>query len=171
MPENEMGLTHKTTRRRFMASGLAAAALAPGLSRGGSLAVSSPDGLLTIGFEPGALSWSITWKGRPVLLPSRLGLVVDGLRMPGLKVAGSKRASRNEVWRQVYGERSEVVDRCNELSVELRDENGGGLDIVFRAYNEGPKGNRECDFLKLRRALAEATPWTDELTESIQPKG
>lgn len=40
----------------------------------------------------------------------------------------------------------------------------------FRAFNEGPKGNREADFIKLRRALAKATPWTDELTESILPK-
>jgi 6-oxo-cyclohex-1-ene-carbonyl-CoA hydrolase len=40
----------------------------------------------------------------------------------------------------------------------------------FRAFNEGPKHNREVDFIKLRRALAAATPWTDELTESILPK-
>jgi 6-oxo-cyclohex-1-ene-carbonyl-CoA hydrolase len=40
----------------------------------------------------------------------------------------------------------------------------------FRAFNEGPKHNREVDFIKLRRALADGTPWTDELTESILPK-
>jgi 6-oxo-cyclohex-1-ene-carbonyl-CoA hydrolase len=40
----------------------------------------------------------------------------------------------------------------------------------FRAFNEGPRHNREVDFIKLRRALAEATPWTDELTESVLPK-
>jgi 6-oxo-cyclohex-1-ene-carbonyl-CoA hydrolase len=40
----------------------------------------------------------------------------------------------------------------------------------FRAFNEGPKHNREVDFIKLRRALAQATPWTDELTESILPR-
>jgi 6-oxo-cyclohex-1-ene-carbonyl-CoA hydrolase len=40
----------------------------------------------------------------------------------------------------------------------------------FRAFNEGPRHNREADFIKLRRALAEAQPWTDELTESILPK-
>jgi 6-oxo-cyclohex-1-ene-carbonyl-CoA hydrolase len=40
----------------------------------------------------------------------------------------------------------------------------------FRAFTEGPKHNREVDFIGLRRALAKATPWTDELTESILPK-
>jgi 6-oxo-cyclohex-1-ene-carbonyl-CoA hydrolase len=41
----------------------------------------------------------------------------------------------------------------------------------FRAFNEGPKDNREVDFIKLRRALAKATPWTEELVESLLPKG
>ena len=40
----------------------------------------------------------------------------------------------------------------------------------FRAFNEGPKHNREVDFIKLRRALAAATPWTEELVESLIPK-
>ncbi len=40
----------------------------------------------------------------------------------------------------------------------------------FRAFNEGTKDTgREIDFVALRRALADNTPWTDELTESIQP--
>lgn len=40
----------------------------------------------------------------------------------------------------------------------------------FRAFNEGPKHRREVDFIALRRALAEATPWTNELIDSIMPK-
>ncbi|MFQ5851295.1 MAG: 6-oxocyclohex-1-ene-1-carbonyl-CoA hydratase [Candidatus Binatia bacterium] len=40
----------------------------------------------------------------------------------------------------------------------------------FRAFNEGPRDKREVDFIKLRRALAKATPWTEELVESILPK-
>jgi 6-oxo-cyclohex-1-ene-carbonyl-CoA hydrolase len=40
----------------------------------------------------------------------------------------------------------------------------------FRAFNEGPKDRREVDFLGLRRALAEAKPWTDELLREILPR-
>jgi len=40
----------------------------------------------------------------------------------------------------------------------------------FRAFNEGPKNKREVDFIALRRALAQAEPWTDELTERILPR-
>jgi 6-oxo-cyclohex-1-ene-carbonyl-CoA hydrolase len=41
----------------------------------------------------------------------------------------------------------------------------------FRAFNEGPKDDREVDFVTLRQALAKAEPWTDELTDRIMPKG
>jgi 6-oxo-cyclohex-1-ene-carbonyl-CoA hydrolase len=40
----------------------------------------------------------------------------------------------------------------------------------FRAFNEGPKDDREIDFVALRQALAKGTPWTDRLTDSVQPK-
>jgi 6-oxo-cyclohex-1-ene-carbonyl-CoA hydrolase len=40
----------------------------------------------------------------------------------------------------------------------------------FRAFNEGPRHNREVDFVKLRRALAEAQPWTEDFVESLIPK-
>lgn len=41
----------------------------------------------------------------------------------------------------------------------------------FRAFNEGPKNNREVDFLKLRRELADAHPWNDELIAKVMPRG
>jgi len=41
----------------------------------------------------------------------------------------------------------------------------------FRAFNEGTRETgREIDFVALRQALAQGTPWTDELTESVMPR-
>jgi 6-oxo-cyclohex-1-ene-carbonyl-CoA hydrolase len=41
----------------------------------------------------------------------------------------------------------------------------------FRAFNEGTRETgREVDFVALRRALAANTPWSDELTDAIQPR-
>jgi 6-oxo-cyclohex-1-ene-carbonyl-CoA hydrolase len=41
----------------------------------------------------------------------------------------------------------------------------------FRAFNEGTRETgREVDFVALRRALAANTPWSDALTDRIQPK-
>ncbi|MBU8933482.1 MAG: 6-oxocyclohex-1-ene-1-carbonyl-CoA hydratase [candidate division Zixibacteria bacterium] len=40
----------------------------------------------------------------------------------------------------------------------------------FRAFNEGPRGNREVDFIKLRKMLSEGHAWDDELLNAILPK-
>ena len=40
----------------------------------------------------------------------------------------------------------------------------------FRAFNEGPKGHREVDFVKLRRELAAGRAWDEELIEEVLPK-
>ena len=40
----------------------------------------------------------------------------------------------------------------------------------FRAFNEGPKGNREIDFVKLRQMLANGEPWNEKMLENILPQ-
>ncbi|GAB4203120.1 MAG: hypothetical protein Fur0023_09690 [Bacteroidia bacterium] len=40
----------------------------------------------------------------------------------------------------------------------------------FRAFNEGPKNNREVDFIKLRQLLAQGKEWNDELIKEISPQ-
>lgn len=39
----------------------------------------------------------------------------------------------------------------------------------FRAFNYGPKDNREVDFVKLRLLLAEGREWNDDLIKDISP--
>ena len=40
----------------------------------------------------------------------------------------------------------------------------------FRAFNDGSKDNRECDFILLRQLLAEGHEWNDELIRKISPQ-
>jgi len=40
----------------------------------------------------------------------------------------------------------------------------------FQAFNDGPKGNREVDFIKMRQLLAKGHPWNNELQEAISPQ-
>jgi len=40
----------------------------------------------------------------------------------------------------------------------------------FRAFNEGPKGRREVDFIRLRQLLAEGHPWDEDLLRAISPQ-
>jgi len=40
----------------------------------------------------------------------------------------------------------------------------------FRAFNEGPKGRREIDFVDLRRRLARGETWGQDLIDAVQPR-
>jgi 6-oxo-cyclohex-1-ene-carbonyl-CoA hydrolase len=40
----------------------------------------------------------------------------------------------------------------------------------FRAFNDGPKHQREVDFLELRRQLAQGRPWDESLIRDISPQ-
>jgi 6-oxocyclohex-1-ene-carbonyl-CoA hydrolase len=40
----------------------------------------------------------------------------------------------------------------------------------FQAFNDGPKENREVDFIMLRKFLAEGRQWDDEMIKEISPQ-
>lgn len=40
----------------------------------------------------------------------------------------------------------------------------------FKAFNEGPKNNREIDFVKLRQLLADGHEWNEDLHKKISPQ-
>lgn len=40
----------------------------------------------------------------------------------------------------------------------------------FKAFNEGPKDDREIDFIKLRQLLSEGKEWNDEMHKVISPQ-
>jgi len=40
----------------------------------------------------------------------------------------------------------------------------------FRAFNEGPKDDREANFVLLRQRLAQGEAWSGELIDAIQPR-
>jgi 6-oxo-cyclohex-1-ene-carbonyl-CoA hydrolase len=40
----------------------------------------------------------------------------------------------------------------------------------FTAFNEGPKDQREVDFVRLRQKIAAGQPWTGSLHDEIQPR-
>jgi len=40
----------------------------------------------------------------------------------------------------------------------------------FRAFNEGPRGNREVNFIKLRLLLSQGAAWDEELLQAILPE-
>ncbi len=85
------------------------------------------------------------------------------LMMPGCltKTIESVRKHKLEHW-----DRNKETNRA-WLSVNMMTEARAG----FRAFNEGPRGNREVDFVALRRAVAEGRSFDLDLIDEILPKG
>ncbi len=76
------------------------------------------------------------------------------------KTLNSLRKKKLEHW-----DRNQQTNR-DWLALNMMTEAKAG----FKAFNEGPKGNREVDFIKLRTMLAEGHPWNDELIDAIMPR-
>jgi len=96
----------------------------------------SPDGLTVVTVDlANAVRWSVSRCGRPVLLPSAMGLEVDGRPALG-REPRSRRVGRTSADLRlpvpVPVRRRTVLDRHHELSIELRD----GLSLVFRAWDD-----------------------------------
>lgn len=119
----------------------------------------SPDGQLTLRFtlqEGGVPAYSLRYKGREVIRPSRLGLELTGSEnatfgqevrkssdprtslYDGFHLAAAERNSVDETWEPVWGESRTIRDRHNELAVRLaQEETGRTMIIRFRLFNDG----------------------------------
>ncbi|WP_179232829.1 glycoside hydrolase family 97 protein [Paenibacillus rigui] len=85
--------------------------------------------------------YSVTYKNRPLLLDSRLGLQLDGdpSLLDGFTVTDVHRDSYAEEWRPLYGERDVIPDRYSRLAIHLQEKDGNRrqLRLEFRLYDEG----------------------------------
>jgi len=77
----------------------------------------------------------------------------------------SKTLSSLRKHKQWHWDNTSVTNR-EWLALNMMTEGRAG----FRAFNEGPKDDREVDFIRLRQLLAEGHPWNDELLRAISPQ-
>ncbi|MEJ2186880.1 MAG: enoyl-CoA hydratase-related protein, partial [Gemmatimonadota bacterium] len=99
---------------------------------------------------------------------SRLDEAVDALCTKLLMLmpdCTSKTVNGLRKHKQWFWDVNSVTNR-EWLSLNMMTEAKAG----FRAFNEGPKGHREVDFIKLRQMLAQGHPWDDELLRAISPQ-
>ena len=99
---------------------------------------------------------------------SKLDQAVDGLCTRILMLMPdcvSKTVNCLRKHKQWHWDNTNVTNR-EWLALNMMTEAKAG----FRAFNEGPKGKREVDFIKLRQMLAEGHPWDDELIRAISPQ-
>lgn len=103
--------------------------------------VSSPDGHLVVSFNltpDGKPCYSASYKGQTVVRPSLMGFnLKDAAPLAsGFKQSGSHRSSFNETWAPVWGENDSIVNRYNQLTVDLK-QGSRRMDIEFRVYDDG----------------------------------
>lgn len=104
--------------------------------------LASPDGRLVAAVEvaDGQPSYKIDWRGRPLVLASKLGLDLEGKPFSGTyEMAGYTASQHDETWKPPYGERTDYRNHYNEAAIEFRDAQPPHriLKLVFRAYDEG----------------------------------
>lgn len=102
----------------------------------------SPDGRIavTLDVADGQPGWSVACGDMPLLERGALGLETgpENLRGP-FAMTDVQRASSNSTWRAVWGNRSEVPDRFNQLAATFAETAGAKRTFVVlvRAYDEG----------------------------------
>ena len=114
--------------------------------------VSSPNGAINVSFslaDGGRPTYEMTYKGRPVVKPSHLGLELakdkhatkgfaETSLMDGFTESHSEVSSFDETWKPVWGETATIRNHYNELLVSLsQDHTGRQMNIRFRVYDDG----------------------------------
>lgn len=114
--------------------------------------VTSPNGTVSVSFslsDGGVPTYEMSYKGRPVVKPSHLGLelakdkhATKGLAetslMDGFTESDSHVSSFDETWKPVWGETSTIRNHYNELLVNLDQQaTGRKMNIRFRIYDDG----------------------------------
>lgn len=106
--------------------------------------VRSPDGRVVATFEidrAGFMRYGITYRNQPILARSGLGLQLAGgeTLASGFKVVRQQAQTHDAVWKPVWGERAEVRNHYNQLTIDLADDHSPPrrLRLVFRAYDAG----------------------------------
>lgn len=123
----------------------------------------SPNGQLKMNFrlsENGTPTYELTYKGKTVIKPSKMGLELKGNTTKvefgaetdikseqkdvktslydRFKVTGTTSTTFDETWQPVWGERKNIRNNYNELSVKLtQQETNRQMVIRFRLFNDG----------------------------------
>jgi hypothetical protein len=105
--------------------------------------IKSPNNNLTLSFSlqaGGVPTYSLSYKGRPVIKPSHLGLELKGAPSltSGFTVASEQKTTFDQSWQPVWGEVKNIRNHYNELTVTLTQAATKRTMLVhFRVFNDG----------------------------------
>lgn len=106
--------------------------------------IASPDARIAVEVttdNDGRASYAVSRDGRPVVAPSRLGMMFTDTRKfeRNLAIVDQRTRSHDERWELPWGERRHMRDHHNELRVTLAETSGTKrrFDVVFRVFDDG----------------------------------
>jgi hypothetical protein len=109
-----------------------------------TLSGQSPDGAIRLTTElsaNGELSYSVSFKGRAVVLPSALYMQLKepAVALANFSLEKADSSAYDQTWKPVWGEYASIRDQHRELRLSLVDRGSSGIRIVvtFRIFNEG----------------------------------
>ena len=95
----------------------------------------------------GVPRYEVSYDGRPVILPSRLGMALDQDSSfdRGFQWIGAEKKAVDKTWQPVWGEVRDIRDHYEELRIHLQkgrragggSDDGRRLDLVFRVFADG----------------------------------
>jgi hypothetical protein len=133
-------MPHSTTPRYLLLL-IAALCLLGRLGRAQQLTSPNKQLALTFSLQAGGVpTYSLTYKGRPVIKPSHLGLELkEGPSLTnGFAVTGTKTRAFDETWTPVWGETKTIRNHYNELTVKLTQAATKRVMLVhFRVFDDG----------------------------------
>ena len=105
--------------------------------------ITSPNGQLQLNFSVNAQGepvYELSYKGKPVINPSKLGLELknDPGLMNGFTMEDAKTSTFDETWEPVWGEVKQIRNHYNELAVTLNQKaQDRNIIIRFRLFDDG----------------------------------
>ncbi|MDE6679917.1 MAG: glycoside hydrolase family 97 catalytic domain-containing protein, partial [Muribaculaceae bacterium] len=104
--------------------------------------ITSPSGNLRLDVDVDAAGvpvYTLDYKGKNIIAPSRLGLKADETAFAdGFRIIGIDTVTVDRTWQPVWGEYSEIRDNFKELAVNLKADNPERLMTVrFRLFDDG----------------------------------
>ena len=105
--------------------------------------ITSPNGQLQLNFSVNAQGepvYELSYKGKPVINPSKLGLELknDPGLMNGFTMVDAKTSTFDETWEPVWGEVKQIRNHYNELAVTLNQKaQDRNIIIRFRLFDDG----------------------------------
>lgn len=125
--------------KSFLMALIGAACFAPMTE---AVQITSPGGgiTVTVDVNDGVPVYSMQYKGKSVINPSKLGLELTNAEnlMSGFEIVNSTTSEFDEIWQPVWGETKNIRNHYNELLVELKQPaTDRFMNLRFRVYDDG----------------------------------